>query len=250
MVASNSRWLVDTSIAHRGFHSGDHNFPENSLIAFERAKVRGFAIELDVKILSDGKVAVFHDESIWRMTGLDREISGLDSLQMKQLRLLESDQHVPLLLEVLDLVRNEVPLLIEIKNFGRARKLEEALASVLMSYSGPYAVQSFNPFSLKWFKVNAAYIERGQIAGDFRDIRLPFFIKLPLRQLLLNGVSRPTFINYDIRCLPNRAVERAQRKGLPILGWTATTLNDYQAALNWCDNVIFEGFDPTQAIQV
>ena len=55
-------WLVETPIAHRGFH--DKNNPENSLAAFARAIEKGYAIELDVQMLSDGTVVVFHDECL------------------------------------------------------------------------------------------------------------------------------------------------------------------------------------------
>ena len=53
-------WLVETPIAHRGLFDKTH--PENSLGAFEMAIQNGYAIELDVQLLSDGTVVVFHDE--------------------------------------------------------------------------------------------------------------------------------------------------------------------------------------------
>ena len=62
-------WLVETPIAHRGFHDDAH--PENSISAFKNAIAHGYAIELDVQLLSDGTVVVFHDESLSRMTGND-----------------------------------------------------------------------------------------------------------------------------------------------------------------------------------
>lgn len=62
-------WLSKQYIAHRGLHN--NNFPENSLPSFENAIKHGFAIELDVHLLSDGTVAVFHDDSLKRMTGIN-----------------------------------------------------------------------------------------------------------------------------------------------------------------------------------
>ncbi|MGB1015550.1 MAG: glycerophosphodiester phosphodiesterase family protein, partial [Nannocystaceae bacterium] len=54
-----STWLRHTPIAHRGLHSDDA--PENSLPAFAAAIAAGYAIELDVRLLADETVVVFHD---------------------------------------------------------------------------------------------------------------------------------------------------------------------------------------------
>jgi glycerophosphoryl diester phosphodiesterase len=56
-------WLV----AHRG---GSHLAPENTLPAFERAAALGAdALEVDVRLTSDGALVVFHDDDTARLTG-------------------------------------------------------------------------------------------------------------------------------------------------------------------------------------
>ena len=55
-------WLVETPIAHRGLHDKDH--PENSISAFARAIDEGYPIELDVQLIADGTVVVFHDHTV------------------------------------------------------------------------------------------------------------------------------------------------------------------------------------------
>ena len=249
MAVTKSSWLVEQPIAHREFHSGDGECPENSLLAFERAADRRFAIELDVHILSDPNVVVFHDGNTNRMTGIDGQLTTLDSGQIKRMRLKDSEQRIPLLKEVLDLVRGCVPLLIEIKSIRKVGRLEKSLVRTLKDYSGPFAVQSFDPYSLKWWRLNAGPVERGQLSGDFRHGKLPPHKGLLRRHLLMNWVSRPTFISYDIRCMPNWATSRQRKKGLPILGWTARSLEEYEGALRWCDNVLFEGFDPIKGAE-
>ena len=78
-------WLVETPIAHRGYH--DKNIPENSLAAFSKAIEKGYAIELDVQLLADGTVVVFHDDSLSRMTGNDGYIKYLNKEDLKVLKL-------------------------------------------------------------------------------------------------------------------------------------------------------------------
>lgn len=54
--------------AHRGYHDKPQ-IPENSLPAFRRAIAHGWGAELDVHLLKDGTLAVFHDSSLSRCTG-------------------------------------------------------------------------------------------------------------------------------------------------------------------------------------
>ena len=74
-------WLVETPIAHRGYHG--KSAPENSMLAFSKAIEKGYAIELDVQLLSDGTVVVFHDDSLARMTGNDGYIKYLTKTDLK-----------------------------------------------------------------------------------------------------------------------------------------------------------------------
>lgn len=237
-------WLVERPIAHRGLHSGDSTCPENSLKAFEAAVDGGFPIELDVRILADGNVVVIHDANTDRTTGIDNPVSTLDATQIKRMLLQDSDEHIPLMLEVLELVRGQVPLLVEIKNQGAVGELESALYETLSAYKWEYAVQSFNPYSLKWFKVNAPSVKRGQLSTKIKRANLSLYRRFLLRNLLLNRVSCPDFIGYDVRYLPNYAVTRQRRKGLPILGWVVRSQEQYAQVSKWCDNIIFEGFEP------
>ena len=64
-------WLVERFIAHRGLH--DEANPENSLGAFQNAINNDHPIELDVHLISDGTVVVFHDSTLSRLTGKDRK---------------------------------------------------------------------------------------------------------------------------------------------------------------------------------
>src|SRR5690349_25553 len=55
-------WLTKRPIAHRGLH--DRERPENTCAAFEAALARDYPIELDVHVLPDGEVVVFHDDDL------------------------------------------------------------------------------------------------------------------------------------------------------------------------------------------
>jgi glycerophosphoryl diester phosphodiesterase len=57
-------WLTARPIAHRGYHDMNNRVWENTLSAFERAAQKGYAIECDVHLSSDGVPVVFHDTTL------------------------------------------------------------------------------------------------------------------------------------------------------------------------------------------
>ncbi len=238
-------WLTKRPIAHRGLHDPSNGRPENSLAAFKAAIEHNYIIEMDVRLSADGRVVVFHDDTLGRMTRQTGPVAAASWEQLKTLRLSGSDQHIPLLEDALDLVDGKAPLLVEIKNALRqVGDLERQAWRLLRKYKHTYAVQSFNPYSLRWFRKYAPAVIRGQLSGDFRDIKLALHRKMILKHFGLNYISRPHFINYDINVLPNKIVKRLRRKGKLVLGWTARSPEEYQRALRYCDNIVFEQFCP------
>jgi glycerophosphoryl diester phosphodiesterase len=243
----NTQWLRDIFICHRGYHGGSSACPENSLSAFERAVRRGLAIECDVQLLADDGIAVFHDSNTKRMTGVDRLIAVCDAGQVRSMRLLDSNQTVPLLEDMLDVVGGEVPLLIEMKGFGDMGRFCRALLRKLKGYDGPFALQSFNPKALLWLRLHAPQIPRGQISGSLQDVKLPWHRKVLVKNLLTNGTTRPHFISYEVECIPHMKRVQKLREQMPVIGWTVSSLEQYKRLKQHCDNVIFEGFDPFAA---
>lgn len=234
-------WLVEYPIAHRGLHTDE--MPENSLGAFQNAIDNGYPIELDVHLTCDGTVVVFHDDSLARVTNKDGYVKNLTKDTLKDYSLFGTKYTIPTFKEVLDLVDGQVPILIEVKNTGKVGELESALLKILKDYTGEYAIQSFNPYVLEWFKKNAPQIARGQLAGYFKGEKLSFIKKFALKRMLLNKkISCPDFISYDARNVPNRFVNKY--KNLPLLVWCVRSQDEYLKKVKYCDNIIFENFEP------
>lgn len=234
-------WLVEYPIAHRGLHTDE--MPENSLGAFQNAIDNGYPIELDVHLTCDGTVVVFHDDSLARVTNKDGYVKNLTKDTLKDYSIFGTKYTIPTLNEVLELVSGQVPLLIEIKNTGKVGELESAVFKILKDYTGEYAIQSFNPYVLEWFKKNAPQIARGQLAGYFKGEKLSFIKKFALKRMLLNKkISCPDFISYDARNVPNRFVKKYKK--LPLLVWCVRSQDEYLKKVKYCDNIIFENFEP------
>ncbi len=235
-------WIVNKYIAHRGFHN--QQAPENSLPAFENAIKHGYAIELDVHVTADGTAIVFHDEQLKRMTGKDGYVSNLKDNQLKKCFLSQTQHTIPTLKQALDLIDGKVPILIEIKNKGKVGYIEKAVLLELENYKGEIAVQSFNPFTLNYFRTYAPHILRGQLSGTLKDTKLSKIKKIFLRNLAFNKkISKPDFIAYEASLLPNRVTRRF--KHLPLLAWCVKSQAEYLKVVKHCDNIIFENFHPT-----
>lgn len=104
--------------AHRG---ASKKYIENTMSAFQQAYDDGAdGIELDVQRTRDGKLVVYHDENLKRLTGLNTFIWEIDWQEMKSLELHalnEDDTNIPLLKDVLDFVKQtDMTLNIELKN--------------------------------------------------------------------------------------------------------------------------------------
>lgn len=233
-------WLVETPIAYRGMH--DKTTPENSLPAYQKAIDNGFAIALSVRMLSDGTIVAFHDDGLARMTGNDGYVKFLKKQDLDMLTLADSNEKIPTLQEVLNFVNGKTPLLIEIKNSGKVGEMEGKVLELLKNYNGKIAIQSFNPYVLEYFYKVAPEIPRGQLAGYFKNQKMPRLQKHALKKMLLNKISHPDFIAYEGKRLPNRFVRKY--KQLPLLAWIIRSQDEYLKVVKYCDNIIFEGFEP------
>jgi len=70
-------------IAHRG---GAALAPENTMIAFEKAKSLGVdVIEFDIRMTKDGHLIVLHDETVDRTTNGEGEVSSFTLAELKKL---------------------------------------------------------------------------------------------------------------------------------------------------------------------
>lgn len=235
-------WIKETPIAHRGLHTKD--IPENSLGAFKNAIKNNYAIELDVQFTKDKEVVVFHDENLKRMTKDTRNVEDVNYNELKNLRLGNTNEKIPSLKEVLELVDNKAYILIEIKDCKDYKKLSEKTYEILKGYEGKYAVQSFNPFILEWYKNNASEVIRGQLSGTFAEggESLNIFEKFALKNLLLNFKSRPNYIVYELEGIPKSKLTNLRKKGIPTIIWTVRNKKDLEKAYKYSDNIIFENF--------
>ena len=240
-----TNFLTKNLIAHRGYHDIEKGIHENSMKAFAEAIKNNYIIELDVHLLKDSEVVVFHDDNLKRMTGVNKKVKECTYEEITEIKLKETEEKIPLLKDVLNLVDGKVPIIIELKTDLRCGKLEKEVIKILEKYNGEYAIKSFNPLSVNYFRKHSPSTIRGQLASDFKNDKMFIIKKLFLKHMLFNFISKPDFISYDIRALPNKKIEKIREKQL-VLGWTARSGEDMEKAKKYCDNVIFENIKITK----
>lgn len=236
--------MLVTDYAHRGLW-GD-GCPENSMSAFARAIDIGVGIELDVQLSADKRVVVFHDADLLRICGVDRKVSSMNYSELSKLKLLATEQTLPTLAEVLKLVDGKVPLLIELKGKDRDTEICRRVTALLDKYSGAFAVKSFDPIKMCWFKKFRPRYARGQIVAKLKfnkktKVKSPCgsrFFGFALSNMLVNIISRPDFISVDGNMRKHFMIRLFKRFfGTKVFVWTVRSKRDY-------DNIRRDGYYP------
>lgn len=127
-------------IAHRG---SSMVAPENTLAAIEQSLIDGANyIEIDVRLSSDQQVMLYHDRSLARLTGDNRDFGELTREQLNQYDVGSwfgdafQDETIPGLDQALELVRGKAGLMIDIKPLpGQEQALANAVIDTLNAES-------------------------------------------------------------------------------------------------------------------
>lgn len=233
-------FLKGNLIAHRGYYDNSNGIPENTIRAFRKAIRYNYIIELDIHLLKDGNIVVFHDDNLKRLCGIDKFINDCTYDEVKTLKILNTNNYIPLLTNVLKIVDGKVALIIEPKFYPEYGILETKLMKLLNSYNGLYAIHCFYPKTLYWFKKHYNDVIRGQLASDFKNES--FFIRILGSKMFLNFITKPDFISYNILAMPNHFISNIKKKKL-LLGWVVNTKKDYKRMKDYCDNLICENME-------
>ncbi len=240
--------------AHRGLHGGivDKSVPENSMAAFAAAKKEGYGVELDVQYTKDGQIVVFHDGDLKRLCGIDGKVADYTYEELKNFRLYDTEERIPLFSDVLKLLEDR-PLVCEIKNHNGNKNDKLCLETykMLETYGGPYCVESFSPFLMRWFKVHHPEVIRGQLSCDMMKTKeLNFPSRVLMSHLLCNVFSRPDFLAYrhqDANVLGFKLCRALYKPFL--VAWTARGKAEQNSAWKVFDSVIFETYENPNPVE-
>ena len=186
-------------IAHRGIHN--EAIPENSMKAFSLALKKNIPIEFDVHILKDKNIVVFHDDNLKRMTNKDKFSKECTYEEIKDLKLKNTDEKIPLLKDVLKLVDGKVLLDIELKMDVTDHSLEDGLIEILKDYNGEVILKSFDYRKVKYLKKHTNY-KIGLLIK-----RMSGFKDFIIRNINFNILIKPDFLACNKNMLDCKSVK-------------------------------------------
>lgn len=238
--------------AHRGLHDNKGDAPENSMAAFRKAVEEGLGMELDVQVTKDGVPVIFHDFKLDRICKAEGKITGCTYDELQKYKLCDSDERIPKLSELLEMVDGKVPLIVEIKAETADVSCCRVIDRMLRAYKGAYCIESFNPMVLWWFRRNHRDVVRGQLSSNFRREgeywNILYFL---MTHLLFNFLTKPDFIAYNHKFSeePGRRICRRLYRH-PAAAWTIRSQQDLEALKGEYDVFIFDSFLPAKIKQV
>lgn len=231
--------------AHRGLHNQQAQRPENSLAAFRAAKEAGYGVEFDIRFTKDRQIVVFHDDDLNRMCGDSRRVDACTYSELQSLRLLDTDEPIPLLSDVLEVLQ-DTPILCEFKampSYTDTSLCAEALP-LLNNYPGPVCIESFNPLMVRWFKQNAPQYIRGILSKKFIEGEVSSPLRFPLASLFANVLCRPDFIAYQHTDWRQPFFRLCSLLRPTTIAWTVCSADDEAEAMRHFDTIIFEAYCP------
>jgi glycerophosphoryl diester phosphodiesterase len=231
-------WLTAKPIAHRGLHDMNLTRFENTLSAFEAACAAGYAIECDVVLSADGVPMVFHDLTLERLTNETGDVIARTSDELGKLQIGGTLDHIPSLVEALDLVADRVPIVIELKGHNdKDVRLVSAVADVLARYAGRAAIMSFDHWLIRRFQHDAAGIPAGLTAEGIKSGDLESHFAMLSANL--------SFVSYNVHHLPNSFVSFCRKQlNMPVITWTVRNPETVALTKAHADQMTFEGFNP------
>lgn len=246
-VRPEMRELRNWLYAHRGLHDNTGDAPENSLLAFQKAVDAGFGIECDVQLSKDDVPVVFHDATLERICGVPGKVKDYTYEELRRFRLCGTQQKIPHISEVLEVLGGKVPMILEYKLDSASVRICRIVDPLLQAYQGQYCIESFQSHALLWYRYHRPEVIRGQLAMRFKieNYRGPIYFFL--KNLLFNHAVRPDFIAFDRRNpeVLSRRLCRSLYHNTAV-AWTIKSAQQLEEAKKKFDMFIFDSFVPEE----
>ncbi len=234
--------------AHRGASA---YAPENTLPAFELAVEQGAdAIELDIKLSSDGHAIAIHDDAVDRTTGARGRVKDMS---LAELRALDAGSYfsekfrgekIPLLEEVFEAVGRRIFINVELTNYDNEDDhLVETVCMTVKKFNLQKQVMfsSFHAKNLTKARGLLPDVPRGLLAiNDYRGVWQRSFVFAFGNFQALHPHLENTSLRQVIR------VHRMKRR---VHVWTVNAENDIRRLFRWGVDGVFTD-DPLLALRV
>ncbi len=212
-------FLKERLIAHRGVYNS--KVIENTLPAFSKCVDKNYIIELDIHILKDNTIVIYHDYNLNKLCGVNKIVETLNYDDLSKIKI-KNEYTIPTLEQVMHIVSGKVPILIEIKDLDNNSKFEEELVKLLDNYKGKFAIHSMNPFVIDWLYKNRKDYVIGLIVLNELNFKL-----------VKKYTKKIDFISIYKKQIPFK-FDKIK------IAWTIKNKDEYLKYKDLCDNLICE----------
>ncbi len=198
-------------IAHRGAAGAA---PENTMASFQRAIVdKADWIELDVQENADDVVVVVHDNDFMKVAQSDLKVWDATNEKLRDLDIggwyapEYSNQRVPTLHQALELAKDKLGVVIELKYYGHDRNLESRVVDIVeqTGMESDIMIMSLKIDGLR----KAAALRPTWTRGLLNTASIGDLTRLDLDFLALNARAASTAM-----------IKRAHKQGMKVYVWT------------------------------
>ncbi|MBW1917841.1 MAG: glycerophosphodiester phosphodiesterase [Deltaproteobacteria bacterium] len=195
-------------MGHRGAPAYE---PENTLRSIRRALEMGVeAVEIDVQLSRDGRLAVIHDETVDRTTNGRGRVKDLTWDELQRLDAGQGER-IPALEEVVDLVRSRAHLVVELKQPDAVAPLAKFF-QVHNLFDDAHAISFWHP-AVKALRELEPKIRTGVLLVGHPVDPVAMARGAGAEALVLNYA----FVSQDL-------VQTAKRAGLMVFIWNIDTI--------------------------
>jgi glycerophosphoryl diester phosphodiesterase len=217
-------------IAHRGLHNKE--LTENGLKAFQNAIDNNLAFELDVHLTSDKQLIVCHDSSLKRTTGKEGIIEEMSLKEVKDNYRLLDGEEVPSFKEVLELNKEKMPIVVELKAYKNNNKeLAEEVRKELTVIKDKKNIMiiSFDPRALLYMK--KAHFLRSLLVSDDKEHAWIYRLRFLFES-----------VDLDYQFLREKRVQKYAEKHL-VNTWTIDSKEKFDLVYPYVNAVTFQLMD-------
>lgn len=226
-------------LGHRGARG---EILENTLAGFQHAKrlhKHGLTgIELDVQLTADGRLIVFHDDTLERMCTQQSRIEQLSTTELKRYRQLE--HQISVLPSIAPVLHQFSDIELEIKTHART-DYDKLITALVYDFINTPLAQL--PIVLTSFDVELhARLQRHRLLKHIPRgllVRQPKALATASNTALQLGCGQ-LGIHYPL--LSKSVIEHSHRYGLPVSAWTVNDIDTIKQLIKWQTDVIITDY--------
>lgn len=210
----------------------------NSKEAFQNCIDNGIGIKTKLFYTADGRLAISTYSDLSKEYGVDKNISDCDIDELAQLGILS-------MTDLMDMTDNKLPVIFELNGCSNNETMCRTIADTIKN-SGKknYAVCSFNPGIIAWFKEREKDIFRGVVSAPAKDFVSLSPVQRWVTGNLANNINtRPNFMLYRNKPL-SIFVKFAAASGVLKGVWTIDNIEEAKRLEEEKEMIVVRGFMP------